>query len=244
MLVMKKFQIFKKNKESGQGLVEYAIVLPIFLMLVFFIIDYSTVLYDKVAFNMALREAVFDIDFKDDQLEDYLREVLNPIGPVASRYATGYSDKYREGQKRGVDFYIDHSFIGGMTLGEYLKNEIKKRDNSIDIDKIEFLDFEPGRESRVGIYPGLQYYHYKTDKELDGLGYSSTPNFSTIVVARIRAVYKIEPKGAFMKGLYPDGIPHEKVIYKTSRNFRWRPRVINPSEGDQLDSLKRTEGSN
>ena len=83
-------QFLKKENEKGQGLVEYAIVLPIFLMLVFFIIDFSTILADKVAFNMALRDAIFDIEFKENEVAQ-LKGYLNPFGPVESRYSPGYN---------------------------------------------------------------------------------------------------------------------------------------------------------
>ena len=234
-------QFLKKENEKGQGLVEYAIVLPIFLMLVFFIIDFSTILADKVAFNMALRDAIFDIEFKENEVAQ-LKGYLNPFGPVESRYSPGYNRETNELQNRGKDFYMNQPFLDGLTVADYLKKEIKARDKSINVDNIDFVNFDGDRESKIGIYSGLQHYHYQKDYGADGKNYETNTNISTIIVSQIRVKYTIEPKGGFMKTLYPDGIPHEKVIYKTSRNFRWRPNVINPHVPDELESMKNAAG--
>lgn len=225
----------KALKENGQGLVEYALVLPIFLMLVFVIIDYSTILYDKIAFNMALRDSIVKLEFSEEETKA-LQNYLNPYGPVENRFGHGYDLQTGQIQNRGKDFYMDHKFLSGLTTEEYIKREIEKRDPNINIDNIEFLDFEKGRQSRIGIYSGLQHYHYKKNYGADGRNFQSNPTFSTTLIAQIRVNYKIEPKGALMKSLYPDGLIHEKTIYKTSRNMRWNPTIKNPHVPDELDN--------
>ncbi len=225
------------DKETGQGLVEYALVLPIFLMIVFFIIGFSSVLYDKASFNMALRESIFNIEFGDSDTAA-LKDYLNPYGMNDNRYSSPYENPYKK-RDRSKYYYMNDKFIDGMTLEEYLKKEIKKKDSSINTERIEFLNFEPNQESKVGIYSGLQFYHYKKDhRDSHGLVYASNPNISTIIIAQVRVRYWIEPKGPFMEKMYPDGIPHEKVIFKSSRNFRWTPKVLNPSIPDDLRELE------
>lgn len=228
--------IDKKNKlqETGQAMVEYAIVLPIFLMLIFMIIDYSNIIYQKLSFNIALRDSLLNISFTEDESKT-LQGILNPYGPATNRYGNGYNYEIGEREKRGHDFYMNHKFLGGLTTEEYLKSEIKKRNPKIETDKITFSEFEKGRDSRIGIYSGFQHYHYQKSYGADDRNYQLNPEFSTIVIARLRANYKIESKGFFTKTLYPDGINHEKVIYKASKSIRWNPPIKNPRVSDPLD---------
>lgn len=74
MIKLKKF--FKV--ENGQGLVEFAMVLPIFIFIVFTIIDFSWIAYQRSSFNYGYLKASCEITADDlgdtDELEDVRSE--------------------------------------------------------------------------------------------------------------------------------------------------------------------------
>ncbi len=48
--------MFTENKEKGSAVVEFALVLPLLLMMLFMIIEYGFILYDKAVITNASRE--------------------------------------------------------------------------------------------------------------------------------------------------------------------------------------------
>ncbi len=57
---------FKKN-EKGQAMVEYALVLPIFLMLLMFIIDVGWFIYQKAIFDHTCRNSAWELRLRQDE---------------------------------------------------------------------------------------------------------------------------------------------------------------------------------
>lgn len=57
--------MFGKQKESGQALVEYALVLPLFLMLLCITIDCAWVGYQSICFDYSYREASWALSVPD-----------------------------------------------------------------------------------------------------------------------------------------------------------------------------------
>lgn len=57
----------KSKKEKGQAMVEFAIVLPLFLLIVCFLIDVSWVVYNKVQFDYSLRKMAIQLDLGPQQ---------------------------------------------------------------------------------------------------------------------------------------------------------------------------------
>ena len=54
-----------KRDEGGQGLVEFALVLPIFLLIIFMIIDFSWLCYQRSSFNYGYLKASCEITADD-----------------------------------------------------------------------------------------------------------------------------------------------------------------------------------
>lgn len=57
------------RKESGQSMVEFALVLPVFLMILFAIIDFSWIGYQYICFDYSYREASWELSIDNDQIE-------------------------------------------------------------------------------------------------------------------------------------------------------------------------------
>lgn len=226
--------------ELGQGLVEYSIVLPIFLLCISLIFSYSNILLKKVSFDHALRDTILDLDFNDDQIEK-IKKNMHPRGILMDRYSHGYlvNENLNRSKEIKIDEVVDE--IKGLTLEQYLKEEIKKRNDFIDVERIEFVDFEEAgsdknKESKIGLYSGLQHYHYRRNPAEDGRKYEETPVVSTNIIARLKVRYYIDTNNPILKSLYPEGIKHEKVFFTNSKAFRWRLPVVNPKEASELRS--------
>lgn len=56
-----------KKEEKGQAIVEYALVLPIFLLILMFIIDVGWIGYQKVIFDYTCRNSVWDLRIARDE---------------------------------------------------------------------------------------------------------------------------------------------------------------------------------
>ena len=234
------------KKETGQGMVEYALVLPIFLLLVFFIIETSIIMYYKIDFNFALKDAVESIEFTDSQLND-LRAELYPYGPGMPSRFLDYNDPYSK--KRTKDYKLYERFGDQPSLEAYIKNKMVEKSLSLDKDNISFLDFRQGQESKISVASGLQFYHYKKEKEETGnqppipntsedRDYIENAMFTTIVISEIKAQYTIKPIGFIYSSLKPEGITHEKVIYNTSKNLRWKPYMYDSNGPSELEGYK------
>jgi Flp pilus assembly protein TadG len=83
-----------KTNESGASAVEFAIVLPLLVLIVFGIIEFGTLLYDKAMITNASREGaraaiVFsNRDLSKDELE-------TPVTDVVTNYCRNYLISYR-----------------------------------------------------------------------------------------------------------------------------------------------------
>lgn len=59
-----------QNKEKGQAMIEFALVLPLFIIFVFFIIDVGWISYQKILFSYTTRNIAWE--FQDKQLDDWV----------------------------------------------------------------------------------------------------------------------------------------------------------------------------
>ncbi|QEY35675.1 pilus assembly protein [Caproiciproducens galactitolivorans] len=59
-----------RKDEKGQSLVEFALVLPFFLLICFGIIDFSWIMHQSITFNHAARQAEWGVTITD-RSEDY-----------------------------------------------------------------------------------------------------------------------------------------------------------------------------
>lgn len=71
------------RSEKGQVMVEFAIVIPIFLLLLFFLIDLGWIIYQKVTFDYTCRKMAWDLNLSSD--EDWVMNTRQPI------YYSGYN---------------------------------------------------------------------------------------------------------------------------------------------------------
>ncbi|WP_350343111.1 TadE/TadG family type IV pilus assembly protein [Proteinivorax tanatarense] len=55
------------KNEQGQAMVEYALVLPVFLLLLMFVIDVGWITYQKVMFNHVCRRTSWDISLPQEE---------------------------------------------------------------------------------------------------------------------------------------------------------------------------------
>lgn len=60
----------KKSNEKGQEMVEFALVLPIFLLVCFGIIDFSWIMNQYISFNQAARSAEWNVKIEDTKGSD------------------------------------------------------------------------------------------------------------------------------------------------------------------------------
>jgi len=86
--------------ENGQAMVEYAITIPVFLLIVFFIIDFGWISYQKIAFEHGCLRASWYISAEDLGDDDLLEEK--------------YSEKIYAGDELDelLEEYIESSFWG------------------------------------------------------------------------------------------------------------------------------------
>lgn len=120
----------RKNKETGQATVEFAIILPILLVLIFGIIDFGWVQSNKIALDNAVRDAVRyesihinDSSSNSDQ-DDTSAVLVKSIGD------SGYKPYLTELKQTSTDVTVsasmDAKFITGFT-GIFMggKNDVK-----------------------------------------------------------------------------------------------------------------------
>jgi hypothetical protein len=101
----------KENGQRGAALVEFTLVIPLLLLFLFGLIEFSIILYDKAVVTNASREAAREwITYKDDSIklhledvkaivEEYIRKTPSKAdGQLISFGGTGLSTKlYRNG---------------------------------------------------------------------------------------------------------------------------------------------------
>ncbi len=70
-----------RNGEKGQSLVEFAMVLPIFIMLVFAIIDFGAALFNDVTLNNAVREGARRgaVQASEDDIKARVQDTADPL---------------------------------------------------------------------------------------------------------------------------------------------------------------------
>lgn len=66
-----------KNSEKGQVMVEFAIVIPIFLLILFFLMDLGWIMYQKVMLDYTCRQIAWDLDLGED--ETWVMRNMRPI---------------------------------------------------------------------------------------------------------------------------------------------------------------------
>jgi hypothetical protein len=77
--------MFRKRKESGQALVEYALVLPLFLTVLCAIIDCAWVGYQYICFDYSYREASWELSVPDgDPSAPYTLTGSAAAGPIVA----------------------------------------------------------------------------------------------------------------------------------------------------------------
>lgn len=82
-------------KESGQGMVEFALVFPIFLVIIFAIIDFGWIGYQKASFEYGYIQASWYVSAND--LNDY--DDLERVGSEKTYEGAILSDLLREDMK-------------------------------------------------------------------------------------------------------------------------------------------------
>lgn len=132
-----------KGDEKGQAMVEYALVLPIFLMILMFTIDVGWLIYQKSMFDYTCRNSAWELRLSQD--EDWVMN--NGIEIIHSgRYANDLlSQQFKEVDRDGK-FKIDMnkvSFANGK-IGIYPgEKEYKyKRPGSIPDDVVVHTDLK------------------------------------------------------------------------------------------------------
>ena len=94
---MKRFR--KINNQNGAAMVEFAIVLPLLLMLIFGMIEFSVMLYDKAMLTNATREGArlgilyrpdpIPVDDIPDTVTNYLQNNLISLGGASNWETVG-----------------------------------------------------------------------------------------------------------------------------------------------------------
>lgn len=111
-----------KKEEKGQAMVEYALVLPIFLLILLFIIDVGWIGYQKIMFDYTCRNSAWDLRLGGD--EDW---VMNNSAKIV----------------RNGDY-------ANRLLAEGFKKTDEKSSNSIDMKKINiskgYIGMYPGQK--------------------------------------------------------------------------------------------------
>lgn len=125
-----------RKGEKGQAMVEFALVFPLFIILVLFIIDVSWISYQKVMFSYTSRNVAWD--FFDKNLDDW---VVNSN----SNYILSGED---------ADYLVKNNFISSNA----------KKGNRIDPDKLivsgSSISIFSGKKKFA-----YQVNHYGLDKE-------------------------------------------------------------------------------
>lgn len=93
-----------KNSEKGQAMIEYAIILPIFLLVLFAVIDVGWITYQKAMFTYTCRQTGWDMRLKEDD-----EWVLHSGVPISRD--GGYANMLLTEQFRKVNGEKDATYI-------------------------------------------------------------------------------------------------------------------------------------
>jgi len=140
------------NNKNGTAIVEFAIVLPILLILVFGIIEFSLVLYDKAMITNASREgARAGIVFRaDPDTGDYYPLTNAEITAVVNKYLSNYLITFggpktattiitRDGSSPGGELKVNVAFSYNFLV---LPNFVSSLVNPINLNAVTSMRFE------------------------------------------------------------------------------------------------------
>lgn len=128
----------KVHNEKGVAAIEFAIVLPVLLLLLIGIVEFSLLLYDKAMITNASREGaragiVYDaIDTNDDGVPDFLHPPASVIETTINTYLQNFLISFDpESPDIHINRYPDSTLTPGTELGygaeesgDFLKVEI------------------------------------------------------------------------------------------------------------------------
>ena len=142
----------KFNNKNGTAIVEFAIILPLLLILIFGIIEFSLVLYDKAMITNASREgARAGIVFRADPVTgDYSPLTNAEIAAVVNNYLSNYLITFggptnatttvtRVGSSPGGELGVNVAFSYNFLV---LPNFVSSLVNPINLTAITAMRFE------------------------------------------------------------------------------------------------------
>lgn len=101
------FRKGREKKEDGQAMVEFALILPVFLLILCGIIDFGWLFYNQISLNNACREGA-------------RYAVVNTADGADTQAITAHIENNSKNvfDKDGVDINIDYSSAGDPTSGD------------------------------------------------------------------------------------------------------------------------------
>lgn len=194
----------KSRREKGQAMVEYAVVLPIFLLVVMFLIEVGWVSYQKVIFDYTCRNAAWEIG--NVNFEGY-------EGFTWPKWFKGAEDnvlKYGSLQELDVS-------SSNRVIKEYFSIANDKTTGDIDVDYVTV------NNGSVSIYPGEKHYKNKApkgspeeDQRINDTAFKTT---SIEVDAKIQ--YKLQtitPVNRLYEKVFDKPMVLTNNLYKVKRN--------------------------
>ncbi|HET9199797.1 MAG TPA: TadE family protein [Dehalococcoidia bacterium] len=110
-----------KDKESGQAIVEFAIVLPLLLILLFGVIDFGRALQTYITINNASREgARLGAINPEADIEGKVRDAAGAFDNDSLTVAVDFPDGEASGESVVVDVDYEYSFI--TPLGSFVES--------------------------------------------------------------------------------------------------------------------------
>jgi hypothetical protein len=105
--------------EKGASAVEFAIVLPFLLVLIFGMIEFSVLLYDKAVITNASREgARVGIVFSDPRVDDTV------VTQAVTDYCQGHLITFKPGSGLGIDINPSWPARAGTSAGDDLRVQV------------------------------------------------------------------------------------------------------------------------
>ena len=110
----------QKKNERGQAIVEFALVLPLLLILLFGVIDFGRALQTYITINNASREgARLGAINPDADVEGKVREAAGAFDNADLSVETSFPDGKESGESVVVDVDYEYSFI--TPLGSFVE---------------------------------------------------------------------------------------------------------------------------
>lgn len=188
--------MFKKGfkNEKGQGLLEFALVIPVFLALVLFIMEVGWISYNKILFDYAVRNNVWTVKMDEDR--------------QASQ------------SKRSMWVSTDRAWY---YIYETFKKEIQENKSPINLDNVVVkrpqIMIHVGNKQQsyktVRMERGVDYYGRPRLREgKDVINFASS-----IVEMTAELSYKIECLTPIGRSILGDGITVKQDLDKVRRGF-------------------------